>query len=96
MASAAFWTVALSGPLRVTVPASLSTSAFASGTVWTAFSTPVTQLLQQRWTPLILAEVSAALAMNEQASRMAREIEARFILLMLKVYCVCARYETRV
>src|SRR5262249_17479467 len=48
--SAAFCTVAVSGPVSVTVPSSWSTATVAPGTCPTAFWTPLTQPWQQRCT----------------------------------------------
>src|SRR6185369_5544010 len=66
MAFTAFWAVAESGAVTVTVPASLSYWAAAPVTVEIALSTPLTQLPQQRWTLVSLTVVLAA--WTEQAS----------------------------
>src|SRR5205085_8904414 len=54
-----FCAVAAAGAVSGTVPASLSEAAVTPVTVPTAFSTPFTQLLQQRWTPVSFTVLSA-------------------------------------
>jgi len=67
-ASTAFCTVARLAAVMVTVSASLSDTAVAPLTVATALSTPLTQLLQQRWTLLNWTETSAAAAAAAKAN----------------------------
>src|SRR5438034_980938 len=62
-----------------TVPASLSDWAFAPVTPESALSTPLTQLLQQRWTLLSLTVVSAAWADQPSATRMDARVRMSFI-----------------
>src|SRR5436190_9903482 len=72
----------------VTVPASLSDCAFAPVTLVIALSTPLTQLLQHRWTLLSLTVVSAAWVDQPDATRMDASVRIFFIVVVGSVVLV--------